>query len=245
MFDFHTHILPGIDDGSKNINITKEMIQAEIDQGVNGIVLTPHFYAQQDDPVRFIERRQRAYNKVIEELYNDLTLDKKFSDQTNPKFKLGAEVYFFSGMAKSKNLSDLCIEGTEVLLLEMPFRQWTKDVYREVKEIIERQSLTIILAHIERFRKYQKDISIWNEIMQLPVIPQINTECFQSWMSRRFVFKFINDGHSIILGTDAHNNTDRPVNMSQGREALKKKFGEVILNDIDMLSDKLWRNDES
>ncbi len=139
----------------------------------------------------------------------------------------------------------MCFEDTRVLLLEMPFRQWTKDVYREVRDIVEKQQLTVILAHIERFRHYQKDLSIWNEVLNLPIISQVNTECFLSWRSRRFVYKFIKEGHDILLGTDAHNVSTRPVNMEEGRMALKKKFGEGILTEIDQLSDKLWRNDES
>ncbi|WP_408071420.1 CpsB/CapC family capsule biosynthesis tyrosine phosphatase [Butyrivibrio sp. JL13D10] len=238
--DFHSHILPAIDDGSKNMYMTKEMICAGVAQGVNRIAFTPHFYANQDNPSQFLKRRQEALDSVISALIKDF----ETFGLSDLEFKQGAEIYFFSGIANSRHLADLCLEKTNIILLEMPFRQWTKDVYRDVKDIIEKQQLTVMLAHIERFRKYQKDISIWNEILQLPVIPQMNAECFLSWRLRRFAFKFIMEGHSIILGTDAHNVTDRPVNMSLGREVLRKKFGEELLKDIDIRSDKLWRNDE-
>lgn len=46
MIDFHTHILPGIDDGSRSVEMTMQMLNAETEQGVTGIVATPHFYAQ-------------------------------------------------------------------------------------------------------------------------------------------------------------------------------------------------------
>ena len=241
MIDFHTHILPGIDDGSRDMNMTREMIRMEIEQGVDRIVFTPHFYAEKDDSVKFISRRGEAYDQLL----HTLSTDGNFMELAIPKFKFGAEVLFFPGIGSSRNLADLCVEDTRVLLLEMPFRQWTKDVYREVRDIVEKQKLTVVLAHIERFRSYQKDLSVWNEVLELPVISQINTECFLSWKSRRFAYKFIKEGHDILLGTDAHNVSTRPVNMSEGRMALKRKFGEGILTEIDQLSDKLWRNDES
>ncbi len=241
MIDFHTHILPCIDDGSKDMTMTKEMIRMELEQGVDRIVFTPHFYAEKDDPERFLARRREAYDYLMKELTND----SDFEGIDIPKFKLGAEVLYFSGIGSSRSLTDLCVEDTRVFLLEMPFRQWTKDIYREVRDIVEKQNFIVVLAHIERFRQYQKDLSIWNEILNLPVISQLNTECLLSWRSRRFAYKFVKEGHDIILGTDAHNVSIRSVNMAEGRMILKKKFGEGILTEIDQLSDRLWRDDES
>ncbi|WP_026490877.1 MULTISPECIES: CpsB/CapC family capsule biosynthesis tyrosine phosphatase [unclassified Butyrivibrio] len=241
MIDFHTHILPGIDDGSKDMNMTKKMIRMELEQGVDRIVFTPHFYADNDDLARFLSRRRESYEQLVESLSEDTD----FEEIDISEFKLGAEVLYFPGIGSSRCLTDLCVEDTRVLLLEMPFRKWTRDVYGEVRDIVEKQHLTVVLVHIERFRHYQKDLSVWNEVLELPVISQVNTECFLSWKSRRFAYKFIKEGHDILLGTDAHNVSSRPVNMAEGRTALKKKFGEGILTEIDQLSDKLWRNDES
>ena len=44
MIDFHTHILPGIDDGAKDVSVSAAMLEMEKEQGVNEIVLTPHYY---------------------------------------------------------------------------------------------------------------------------------------------------------------------------------------------------------
>ncbi|WP_029322983.1 CpsB/CapC family capsule biosynthesis tyrosine phosphatase [Butyrivibrio sp. AE3004] len=233
MIDFHTHILPGIDDGSRDINMTMKMINAEIEQGVDRIVLTPHFYAHKDSPDNFFRRRQQAFDEI--RLY--------LTDMKTPEFKLGAEVFFFPGIGKSKRLSEFCFEGTNLLLLELPFEQWTESTFREVMKIIEDEGLQIILAHIERFYHYQKDITIWNKILNLPIIPQINAECFLKWSSRRFANRFIKDGHDIILGTDAHNDSSRPVNMADARRIIEKKFGNEYLSGIDDFGKRLWEND--
>ena len=55
MIDFHSHILPGIDDGSKNTQMSLAMIEEEKKQGVHTIVATPHFYADEDSVERFLK----------------------------------------------------------------------------------------------------------------------------------------------------------------------------------------------
>lgn len=54
MIDVHCHILPGIDDGSRNIEESKALISEEMNQGINTIIFTPHFYAQRDSVGHFL-----------------------------------------------------------------------------------------------------------------------------------------------------------------------------------------------
>lgn len=62
--DFHTHILPGIDDGSRNVEMSLRMLAAQREQQVDEIVATPHFYAQKDSVEEFLLRRQCSYEKL-------------------------------------------------------------------------------------------------------------------------------------------------------------------------------------
>ena len=68
LVDFHSHILPGIDDGSKSLEMSIEMLRLEAEQGIGHVVATPHFYPQYDTPERFLERRAAAQNALREEL---------------------------------------------------------------------------------------------------------------------------------------------------------------------------------
>ena len=58
--DFHSHILPGIDDGSQSVEESVELLQMEAAQGIRHVVATPHFYPQHDDLDRFLEKRDHA-----------------------------------------------------------------------------------------------------------------------------------------------------------------------------------------
>ena len=66
MMDFHTHILPGIDDGSSSIEESVEMIKMLKVQGVREVLLTPHFYAYLSSVESFAKERASAMNKLSE-----------------------------------------------------------------------------------------------------------------------------------------------------------------------------------
>ena len=61
MIDFHTHILPGMDDGSKSVEESIWLLQEEVRQGVDAVMLTPHFYAEENSPVDFLRRRYASW----------------------------------------------------------------------------------------------------------------------------------------------------------------------------------------
>ena len=144
MIDFHTHILPRMDDGSRRMAETQKMLKMEYDQGVRQVVASSHFYAQHEFPETFLDRRGRRLARVREILHEE---------EWGQEMQIfgGAEVLYYNGMADSPMLPSLCIEGTDTLLLEMPFSQWDKEVYREVRKIIEHRRIKVILAHVERY----------------------------------------------------------------------------------------------
>ena len=182
MIDFHSHILPGIDDGSKNTQMSLAMIEEEKKQGVHTIVATPHFYADEDSVERFLKRRAHSYERLQEEAEkNNVEL---------PKMYLGAEVYYFSGIGQASMIPELCIQGTGILLLEMPFTQWTSDMLDNVRALVNRPNMKVVLAHIERFYDFQKRKEVWDEIMDLPIYRQMNAGPFLNWKKRRKCLKY-------------------------------------------------------
>lgn len=114
MIDFHCHILPKMDDGSDSINTSLAMLREEHTQGVNRVVLTPHFYCEEESIEAFLQRRKKAFS----------ALQTAISDQPHaddiPELCLGAEVAMSSALAQM-DLQPLCISGTNVLLLELPY----------------------------------------------------------------------------------------------------------------------------
>jgi len=238
MIDFHTHILPGIDDGSRDIDMTERMLLMEKEQGVSHIYATPHFYAHRRSVQQFLERRQGALDKVnkLLEKRDDL-----------PKITVGAEVYYFQGMGRAEHLPELCIEGTDILLLEMPFDQWTRDNLRDVTDIINRRNLRIVLAHIERYEQFQHHKEVWNEIINMPLTIQMNAGSFTAGLTSgmhkrhtaKFCFNILKEYDNCIIGTDCHNLTDRPPDLATARKTIAKKAGPARLDLMDRYTEGL------
>ena len=233
MIDFHTHILPGIDDGSRNLQMTKEMLDLERDQAVTKVIASPHFYASEMSMKHFLRQRDKAWSEVREQLYS--------RDNTYPEIKLAAEVYYFNDMGRS-DLSGLCIQGTRLLLVEMPFAQWTKKVFEDLESMIRKQHLKLIIAHVERYYHYQKDKSIWDQVFSLPLIAQFNAGCLGSWTRRRLALRFMKGGYPVILGSDCHNTSSRKPNLLEGRDVLEKKLGRGYLDQMDDLGQKILKD---
>jgi protein-tyrosine phosphatase len=231
IIDMHSHILPGVDDGSRSTEESAQMMRQELEHGVRKMVATPHFYAQKDSVNAFLERRSRSRQRLMEAIQGE-----PFSQI---ELRSGAEVYYFDGIGHASMLPKLCIEGTDSILLEMPFCQWTMQMYEELVEILEDQHIDVILAHIERYYEYQKDKSVWEEIFSLPVTPQINAESFLKWKYRRKCFGFLGEGYEAVLGSDCHNMTSRQPNLAQAREAVRKKAGQTVLDEMDRRAERL------
>lgn len=231
LIDFHSHILPGIDDGSRSAAQSLDMMKLELDQGIGRIVATPHFYADKISVDKFLSRRQQAYEKVM------AAIDEQ--GRKAPVFYLGAEVYYFGGIGKAEMLPKLCMGDTDTILLEMPFCQWTKDMLENVEQILDKQKLHIILAHIERYYDYQKKKDIWNAIFDLPITAQINAGSFLNWKKRGRCMKFLKEDWDVLLGSDCHNTETRVPNLAQGREVIAKKLGQARLDEIDELGERI------
>ena len=232
MIDFHTHILPGIDDGSKSSDMSLDMLREEASQGTDTVCATPHFYADRMSVDKFLSRRDDALGRVVKKA--------QASKEALPDILTGAEVYYFQGIGSAKALPKLTLQGTDTLLLEMPFMPWDRKVLQDVKELIFGQGLTVVLAHVERYVEFQKDKTIWNEIFSLPVIPQINTGSFieKKRLLRKdrtyaFCVDFARSAPKLILGSDCHNMEMRRPNLKEGRDALSAALGEAVLETVD------------
>lgn len=221
VIDFHSHILPGIDDGSRNVETSIGMLRMCREQGVDIMIATPHFYADSNRVERFVENRKNAYDKVMAE------------NADIPHIMMGAEVAFFDGISRAERVDALTIEGTNIMLLEMPFVTWSDSVVHEVRDLIEKRHFHIILAHIERFLKIPGNKSYVEQVLELPVTVQVNAETLLDFRQKGRMFKMFRNGTAHIIGSDCHGMHHRVPNLWLGREALSKKLGEDFIKQID------------
>ncbi len=218
IFDFHTHILPCIDDGSASVEESVAMVRKLGAQGASGIAATPHFYAQRTSPEKFFARREAAW-KQLEPLLTE----------TFPEIRLGAEVQYFEGIHRCDGLERFCIEGTGLLLLEMPMCAWTERMVDAVLELNRHGNLTVLLAHIERYMTWQNR-SFWQPLLEGGVVMQVSAEFFIRKPGK--ALKLLKDGKIHVLGSDAHNMNGRSPNLAPALEVIARRDGEKLLRDL-------------
>lgn len=214
--DMHTHIIPELDDGSKSVEQSLEMLKREAEQGVSSVVLTPHFYAWENSPEEFLKRRSKKLENLLSELKN--------SGESVPKLSVGAEVLFFEGMGSCEALKNLAVLGTNYLLLEMPFSPWNKRTIEEVQKIKSFLKLIPIIAHIDRYMPLQPDKYI-AELLKMDVLIQVNAEFFTERRTKRKALGFLEEGFVHFVGSDCHNTGDRAPNLEKASEIVSKKLG--------------------
>ena len=144
-----------------------------------------------------------------------------------PQILLGAEVLYFSGLSCADELDALCLEGTDLLLLEMPFFPWTDRVLREV-EAIQRGGLQVVAAHIERYMDIQPRRTM-EAFFDLNTFIQCNGEFFLSRRTARRALQMMRRGEIHFLGSDAHNLTSRPPNLGEAARFIERKLGRDAL----------------
>lgn len=220
--DFHSHVLPAIDDGSKSLEQSVAMLEREAEQGIGHVVATPHFYAHHDSPERFLRRRAEA-EAALREVLN--------ARPELPKLTVGAEVYYFPGISNADILRDLTIGGSPYVMIEMPMSPWSSRMYRELVEIREKQDLIPILAHVDRYISPFRTHHIPERLAELPVLIQANSSFFIHRGTRRMALRMLQEGWIHLLGSDCHDLTDRAPNLGEVLSVIGK-LGDDVLSGI-------------
>lgn len=232
--DFHSHILPKMDDGSSGTQESIKMLQLLAKSGVERVVLTPHFYRQNEDISSFLERRQQSYERLLEVV--------KGTDGL-PGLALGAEVYFYPSLSKDSDFEKLCIEGTDCVLLELPFERFYDSFFSSFSSFMNRCGTKIILAHAERYFRFGNTAEDLKRLME-----NGNMTCQMncSSIAEAGIFKVKNltemilNGMVSIIGTDAHNLSDRPPMYAKAESVIRKKCGNDAFERICENSEKIF-----
>ena len=231
MIDFHSHILPAIDDGASDAQESILMLTILKQQKIDQIVATPHYYGEGFTILEFLKKRDESYQILQAEL-----LAKEFIP---PKIKLGAEVYLNPDTADDPDLHKLCITGTNVILLEMPFDTWYEWQYHAIYKIIAKRKLIPVMAHVERYYKDKSDLQKIERLLSLEVNCQLNASSLFDRRLWKFAKKILNSDSTVVLGSDMHNVTVRNSKLDIAIHKIIKVFGNEKMNKINQTAERL------
>ena len=229
MIDLHSHILPGIDDGSESPEMSRSLLNLLRQQGVDTVVATPHFYAMQDTPGDFLRRRAEAVDRM------------EYDPADAPHILLGAEVAYFDGMSHTQMLEALQLEQSGLLLVEMPFGPWSQRMIKELFQISFHTGLTPVLAHVNRYRRSDQLPKYQKELLRQGILFQCNAEAFLSFWERRWALGMLRRGQIHFLGSDAHNLTDRAPKLTQAAQVITRKLGAEAMDRLNTISQEFFK----
>ena len=228
MIDVHCHVLPGIDDGSRSVEMSIDMLHEMKKQGVDKVIATPHFYPMSNSPEKFLTDRQNAYDLLMKEVDDDC-----------PEIVLGAEVMYFEGISRYEGLRDFRAEGTEILLLEMPFIKWTSRAVDEVIRLSASYGIQLLMAHIERYLDYNNK-RVLKDFADNGILMQSNAGAVIDRKRRRKVMKLLKNGTVSFVASDAHNTTVRPPNLGEAFEIIEDTLGEDVIDRLLYMQDRYY-----
>lgn len=210
MTDFHTHILPGMDDGSRSVADSLEMLRREAGQGIRTVAVTPHFYPWENSPAEFLRRRTLAWQRL-----------EPLLEEGMPRILLGAEVQYFEGICTVEEIRDLRIRETELLLVEMPFCRWSERMIADLLELNNRPGIRVVLAHVERYFSRNPG-ELWDVLAEAGLRMQCNVSFLANWRTRRKALEMLKQGQIRFLGSDCHNLTSRPPDWNRLSDRTRK-----------------------
>lgn len=214
MTDTHTHILPGMDDGAQTLDESLRMLRRSHAQGVDTVVLTPHFYPERESAESFLTRRTQAFAQ----------LQAAVEGEKMPRLVLGAEVAWCPGLERMENIRQLSMGQSGYLLLELPYMSWTDEQLDTVRNLLSDGGVTPVIAHVERPLHLQRR-GQFQMLRQMGIPMQLSAELFRRLFGGRKALRLMEQGQWMI-GSDCHNMTNRKPCMADASRYLKTRLSQ-------------------
>ena len=229
-FDLHSHILPGVDDGAKDIDESLGILGLMKENGITEVIATPHFYPFQANLEDFCESAEKAY-KLLQEKINGTDL---------PKVYLGCEMLYYKGIGNSESLDDLCLQKSNYLLLEFTDADINDACLKDLTDLQEKEKIMPIIAHVERYFKAKNFKKFLKFVADNKIPVQVNASSVLLSAYRRVIKNILNNEELfVVVGTDAHSVTDRPPQLKEAMEKIAKKYGETCVLKLNSNNEKI------
>ena len=232
MTDLHAHILPGMDDGASDLKTAMKLLQLQQDQGVSRIALTSHYLCDKMQIEDFLSARDQAFACLQEEL----------EEQNHQlEFRLGCEVYFSPRLLEME-LRPLCMEGTDVMLLELPVRH-QPHLLRELLFHLQTEGIIPLIAHVERYDYVYRDPRILAQWAEWGAYAQVNADSILGAQGK-LVLDLIKWGLVHAVASDTHTLEKRRPNLEQAFRVITQRLGEETVARLERQALALFEGEE-
>lgn len=232
LYDMHSHILPEMDDGASNVEVSIKMLDSLKSQGVKHICLTPHYYSHKESMEDFVQRRKECFNLLKPHIPDDIQVC------------LGAEVYITDIILNNKSVQPVCYGNSKYILLEFPYStSFTGSSYDFLIRFMNLYGVKPILAHIERYPALIRNPKLVEDLASYGVKFQTNAvSYFDKAIFRRFK-KLFKMGLIHFVGSDAHNMVrNSPGKYKEAFELISKKTNPGVVKAINSFSRRVFES---
>lgn len=225
MIDLHCHILPGIDDGAKNLEESLAMAKMAVEQGITHIACTPHHLSRKynnnwDDVIRRVRELQYHIDQegIPLELYEgqEVHLDEQIIPQL-----------------KEKNIITLDL-SEKYFLLEFPTNEMP--IYAEslIQQMIFMNKIPIIV-HPERQKQFMEDPNLMIDYIEMGCLFQLTAPSLCGHFGKKIKkASEIMIDHNLVhmIASDAHNTTTRPFMMQEAFDIVRRHYGKEVYHHL-------------
>ena len=223
--DIHSHIVPEVDDGSKSLEMSLEILRASYDSGVRRIILTPHFRLGMFE----------TSGEVIRKQYETL---KAAAAKEFPEMKLFLGCEFHASMEQEELLKNprFFLADSRYLLLEFSGGD-TESFIRDRVRAAQMMGAKVIIAHVERIRAVSQGKGLFSsgnlgfveELRKLGALIQVNADAvlgIDGHDIKKLCKKMLQAELVDFIASDAHDLDERKTNIGACCEYVSSKFGE-------------------
>ncbi|MGL5414446.1 MAG: tyrosine-protein phosphatase [Clostridium sp.] len=201
IIDVHTHIIPEIDDGSKSIEMTLEMIKQSSENGVVEIVATPHYraeicvvnYKEVKDKVENLNKQMKILGSKI-------------------KIYVGQEIYYTDSLLEDLESGNIgTINQSRYILIELSSRRFDEQ-FLDMAYELKLKGIIPIIAHPERYLYIQRDIDYINKLISEGCLFQLDAGSLIGEYGKEIEhtsMKILKNNIYNFIGSDSHNSTSR------------------------------------
>ena len=223
MIDIHSHIVPGIDDGSKDIEMTINMLKKAEKSGTTDIIATPHFMRG---------RFEVEYNEVVKKV-EEL---KEISRENNIDINIyeGQEVYYSKNILEYYNDKMIgTINNTKYMLIELPMLEFNIDEVTNTIYELQIRGIVPIIAHPERYKPFIKKPSMINTLIKEGMLFQLNSGSLTGFFGKdvkKTATKYLENNIYSFIGSDAHRDRGRDTDIKESLGFLDENQRKAFIN---------------
>lgn len=221
MIDLHCHILPGIDDGAKDLSESIEMARKAAKQGIRTIVASPHHLNNQyENPKQIILEKTAELNRRLQE------------ENIEVKIVPGQEVRIHGELLDGHKKGEIQpIHNSNYVLVEFP----SNHVPRYANQLfydMQLEGLIPIIVHPERNQQIIENPDILYRMVEKGALTQVTAASISGDFGkkiRRFTMQLIEANLTHFIASDAHNTKNRTFRMREAFDIIQKNYGNEMV----------------